>query len=185
MIIYKATNVVNGKLYIGMTIKTIHERRKQHFRNAKRTKTLFAHALRKYGEDGFEWEVIDTAETHEKLQEKEIHWIKYYNSTNQDVGYNLCTGGGGFSGFSHTEETKQKMSESKLGKARPDGIKRFYKDTQKGEGNYNSKLTEADIREIRRLSEEGHTNTHIGKIFEVSNFTISKIVRRVSWKHVS
>ena len=54
LIIYKATNLVNGKIYIGQTINTLEYRKNQHFREArceKRKNIYFHNALNKYGED--------------------------------------------------------------------------------------------------------------------------------------
>ena len=94
-IIYKATNLVNGKVYIGQTKKGLETRKRQHFRDAeksKRNKTYFHHAISKYGESGFQWEVIDRADTREELSEKEEDWIIYYGSFGEH-GYNLTPGG--------------------------------------------------------------------------------------------
>ena len=52
--------------------------------------TKFHRALRKYGKDGFIWEVIEEVDN-DKLNEREIYWISYYNSYKQ--GYNSTTGG--------------------------------------------------------------------------------------------
>lgn len=94
-IIYKATNLANGKVYIGQTKKGLETRKKQHLRDAeksKRNKTYFHHAINKYGESGFHWEVIDRADTPEELSEKEEDWIIYYGSLGEH-GYNLTPGG--------------------------------------------------------------------------------------------
>ncbi len=94
-IIYKATNKINNKIYIGQTIKTLEERIYHHVYRANHsldiTHTHFINAIRKYGEENFIWEVIDKGENQEELNEKEIYWIKYYNSVNN--GYNIQDGG--------------------------------------------------------------------------------------------
>lgn len=113
MIIYKVTNNVNGKIYIGQTTKTAEQRLRKHWSEANcefRPENYFHNALLKYGIDNFTIEVIDTAETLEELNQKEIYWINKLNATNKDIGYNLMSGGK--SGVK-TEETKQKISEKK------------------------------------------------------------------------
>ncbi len=62
MIIYKITNLVNNKIYIGQTIKTAEERLKQHIYAATKhiTNTHLSYAIRKYGQDNFKIEIIDT-----------------------------------------------------------------------------------------------------------------------------
>lgn len=113
MIIYKATNKINGKVYIGQTTKTLEYRRKQHERDAMciyKPSLYFHNALMKYGFENFLWEIIDTAESQEELDEKEIKWISICNSTNHNKGYNLKLGGNG--GGKCTERTIQKLKES-------------------------------------------------------------------------
>lgn len=115
MIIYKATNTVNNKIYIGQTINTLNYRMKQHFRETKRPNrpnTYFHNAINKYGEDTFVFEEIDSAETQEELDEKERYWISYYESNNKAKGYNLDEGGR--SGGCKSEETKKKIGKTTL-----------------------------------------------------------------------
>lgn len=108
MIIYKATNKVNNKIYIGQTIMSIEARN----RTRKYGKSKFDYAYRKYGEDGFDWEIIDTATSLEELNEKESYWIEKLDSTNPLIGYNLKGGGG--NAFL-TDEVKKKISEAQIG----------------------------------------------------------------------
>lgn len=100
--IYKAVNLVNWKVYIGQTIRKVEERWKQHTTSAKSgSKFPFHSALRKYGECMFSFEVIaevdrsDENELHRILDELEVYYIKYYDSTNW--GYNVTEGGDGHS----------------------------------------------------------------------------------------
>ena len=79
MLIYKITNKINNKCYIGQTIKTAEERWKEHKRNININhsncinKTLYK-AMRKYGIENFTFEVIqDNIETFEQLDKAEIY----------------------------------------------------------------------------------------------------------------
>ena len=95
MIVYKATNKLNDKVYIGITTKTLKHRMSIHKRDSKVKNTYFYKAIRKYGFDNFVWEEIDTASTIEELHEKEIYYIKQYDSfDNKENGYNTTSGGG-------------------------------------------------------------------------------------------
>lgn len=117
MIIYKATNIKNGKVYIGQTINTLEYRKQQHFREAKskRRNTVYFHnALLKYGFDNFEFQEIDYATTIDELNEKERYWIQYYNSNDKSYGYNLDSGG--TSGGTKSESTKRKIGETSKAK---------------------------------------------------------------------
>ena len=53
MIIYKITNLINNKIYIGRTINTIGERFKRHMYDCKSRNSLFCRALKKYGKDNY------------------------------------------------------------------------------------------------------------------------------------
>ncbi len=97
MIIYKVTCLVNNKIYIGQTTKSLNVRKTGHWNDLKRrnkTKTRFQRALLKYGQDNFIWEILDeSAKTLEELNQKEIDYIKLYNSINKNKGYNSDFGG--------------------------------------------------------------------------------------------
>lgn len=113
LIIYKSTNLINNKIYIGQTINSLEYRKQQHYREAKsknRKSVYFHNALNKYGYDNFIFEKIDEAQTLEELNEKERFWIKFYDSTNKNLGYNLDSGGN--SGGKKSEETKRKIGET-------------------------------------------------------------------------
>ncbi|WP_430399932.1 NUMOD1 domain-containing DNA-binding protein [Flavobacterium sp.] len=92
-IIYKATNKVNNKCYIGATIQDIESRKKDHINKAnKRMGGCFQEALATYGTESFDWEQIDTASNQNELAEKERKYILKYESINN--GYNQNKGGG-------------------------------------------------------------------------------------------
>lgn len=92
--IYKITNIINKKIYIGQSIN-IEQRWKQHqtrpFQNRQNDKNNYLYkAIRKYGLNNFLFEVIEECDD---LDSREIYWIKYYQSNNPSYGYN-CTSGG-------------------------------------------------------------------------------------------
>jgi predicted GIY-YIG superfamily endonuclease len=106
----------NGKNYVGIT-RNKEKRTREHRCSAKNggTKCLYK-ALRKYGMvDTFNLDEIDTADNEEELREKEIEWIKKYNSHYIDGnGYNMTYGGEGTCGYIHTEQDKQRARESQI-----------------------------------------------------------------------
>ena len=126
MLIYKATNKINGKMYIGQTTKSLEDRITMHMRDTRCSNFIFHKAIRKYGIQSFEWLIIDTADCKEILNEKEIYWISYLN-TKVPNGYNLSDGGAGGNLGSlvkrrkgckrrpASSETKKKMSERRKG----------------------------------------------------------------------
>lgn len=112
MIIYKITNTINNKVYIGQTIRSLSDRWKQHCR--QKNESLICRSIQKYGKENFTIEEIDGANSQSELNYLEEHHI-YMNNSMSPIGYNLMTGGN-HSTFS--EETKSKMSISQTGKKR-------------------------------------------------------------------
>lgn len=91
--IYKITNNVNGKVYIGQTIQTIKERFYQHCATKCSDSVLnmaIHRAIKKYGKSNFTIEVIEEVDK-DSLNDREKFWIEYYNSYNN--GYNSTRGG--------------------------------------------------------------------------------------------
>jgi group I intron endonuclease len=115
MIIYKTTNLVNGKQYIG--------RDSRNNPNYLGSGHLFKLAIRKYGKENFKKEVIEECSSFEQMVEREEYWLNYYNAGNNPLFYNLHNCGCGFAsgkehpmfGKHHSEETKRKISESQIG----------------------------------------------------------------------
>ena len=91
--IYKITNDINEKIYIGKTEFDIQKRFKEHckdaYRDRNKKRPLYA-AMKKYGIEHFYIELIEETETPE---EREKYWIEYYNSYHN--GYNATLGGDG------------------------------------------------------------------------------------------
>lgn len=97
--IYKITNTVNGKIYIGQTSRSIELRWKEHKRASKyegkraHKNQILYYAMRKYGLDAFNIEKIEECNTN-VIDEREQFWISHYDSTN--TGYNISIGGNGY-----------------------------------------------------------------------------------------
>lgn len=126
MIVYKITNIINGKMYIGQTINSLEDRWLRHRNDAlsNRLDTHFARAIRKYGVDNFKVEIIDTAQSQDELTDKERYWIKYYNSIQK--GYNETDASYKSGGNTYKNKTaeemiiiKEKISKTKIGDKNP------------------------------------------------------------------
>ena len=96
--IYKITNLINQKIYIGQSIN-IGRRWEQHKYNANNPTSveydsLLHKAFRKYGLDNFSFDIVEIC-IKQDLDNREIYWIAYYDSTNLDKGYNISLGGSG------------------------------------------------------------------------------------------
>ena len=101
--IYKITNLVNDKIYIGQTKQRIERRFQQHTRSPY----LIGKAIRKHGEDIFNIEVLLIADDLNYVNKIEQDLIKAYGCIAPN-GYNLATGG---KNFNHSEETLKKFKE--------------------------------------------------------------------------
>ena len=109
-IIYRATNSLNGKSYIGYTGRPMATRRIEHEREVRRSrnkKSKFYRALKKYMEL-FIWEELDKCESHEEAQRLETYYISKYDTYQN--GYNSTFGGDGIQGC--TPEIKERIVKS-------------------------------------------------------------------------
>lgn len=93
--IYKITNKINEKIYIGKTLDTIEKRWNQHCSDYKRErceKRPLYNAMNKYGIENFEISLVEECDKN-ILSERETYWIEYYGSFK--YGYNATIGGDG------------------------------------------------------------------------------------------
>lgn len=167
--IYKATNKENEKSYVGVSYQPV-ERIKIHI--GSRGKCHFHNALRKYGEDAFDWEILDyTTNRAQAYIWLEKYWISRYDTFNN--GYNMTKGGEGSEGRipwnkgktglqtawnkgrKHNEESIRKMSEAKTGKLKTEEHRRKISESMLG------KLKSVETR--RRMSESKKGNQYAAK----------------------
>lgn len=114
MIIYKATNLINNKLYIGKTVGPLYRRKYTHWHDAKRGDNIYFHrALLKYGKNNFKWDVLCKCDSRTKLLLLEKFYIAIYKKFS--ILYNMTDGGEGCIGLEKTAEHKRKISESHKG----------------------------------------------------------------------
>ena len=137
--IYKITNDINQKIYIGKTEKTIEERFKEHCQDYKKERCekrpLYA-AMKKYGIEHFHVELVEETNNPE---EREQYWIKFYNSYGS-TGYNATIGGDG----------KKYINVNKLIEAynRLGTVRAVSKETGHDEGHISKLLRQAGVQII-------------------------------------
>lgn len=122
--IYKITNKINNKIYIGFTSKTLEERFKEHVHKSNKNskeKTYFHKAIKKYGKENFIIEVVDTS-TDENycLNVLEHYYINLYNSRDNTIGYNIGVGGEG--GDNYSNNPNKEIISDKISKK----LKHYY-----------------------------------------------------------
>lgn len=109
MIVYKITNKINNKTYIGQTIQELKSRWSKHC--SRRKNSALSMAIHKYGKENFILEILETCNSIEEMNKKEKEHIVTLNTLSPN-GYNLTSGG---KNGLHTEETKRKIGEAQLG----------------------------------------------------------------------
>lgn len=90
--IYIIRNTINNEVYIGQTRTSVNQRWSEHLRHARYGDQIINRAMRKYGVDKFYIETLEICEVSE-LDEREIHYIDLYDSTDKSKGYNVSIGG--------------------------------------------------------------------------------------------
>jgi len=113
LVIYKCTNLLDGKFYIGYS-ENVEKRKQRHIRDSVNSKRHFYHAIRLYGPENFTWEVIDSsAQSIEELKQLEIKYIAELKPQ-----YNMTAGGDGGTGMKHSHSSKEIMRQKALARPR-------------------------------------------------------------------
>ena len=126
--VYKITNQINGKVYIGITKRDPEERWYHHQNNAVKGQLNYAlyNAIKKYGVENFKLDVLlqSKDELHIK-NEMESYFIKEYNSYGSG-GYNMTTGGDGVWGLKFNDDSRKIMSDkAKIRSSTPENKERM------------------------------------------------------------
>ncbi|MFA5745627.1 MAG: NUMOD3 domain-containing DNA-binding protein [Candidatus Paceibacterota bacterium] len=184
MIIYKITNLINNKIYIGQDTKN----RPLYLGSG----ILIKNAVGKYGKHNFKKEILEYCKTQEELNEKEQYWITHFNSTNLNVGYNIALGGSGKLGVFPSETTRLKMGESHkgdknhmYGKHLPDSQKQIISNCGKkrvGEknsffGKTHSEKTKMEISNANSIHLTSELEDEIVNLYKIYGiFKIAKVL---------
>lgn len=180
--IYKITNLINNKVYIGSS-KNIYNRinrhHKSYLRNNNHWNIHLQNAWNKYGGEKFKFEIIEVVDNEGSLKSREQYWMDFYKASNREYGYNIAPRA---DRTIHSDETKRKMSISRRGKAPiPPGWHHTNEAKKKiseaGKKRKGIKLSEETKEKLRRIN--------IGK--KASKETRQKIReahKRGCYKHV-
>ena len=186
--IYKVTNLINSKVYIGQTIGSLRLRWKKHIRS---NGCVYLHsAILKYGEENFKIEEIEYIPK-EQLDEREIYWISYYNSTDKKLGYNILPGGklGRKEKYKLTpEQTKELIELDKQGVSHTKIGEMFNINRKtvtfilRREINYTSKykkLSERDdLEEIKEFLKTNPTADEVMEKFKIGNVSLFRLTKQ-------
>lgn len=154
VIVYQATNTVNGHRYIGYTSRGLTARRKGHFNQASSGSAyVFHRALRKYGRDNFVFEILADFNGDEDLARAyECEAIAAYKPE-----YNLTYGG---EGGTLAEESRKKIGDANRGKKMPPSF------TEKRRAFLTGRKHTEETKAKMRAVQKGHAPTRTGPIPE-------------------
>lgn len=142
--IYRITNTVSGKIYIGSSVYVagrlgVH---RHNLRNGKHDNSYLQRAWGKDGEESFVFEVVERC-AEDQLLEREQYWLDTTRCYERDVGYNLVNKANSTVGYKHTEEMKKYFSETRrgagnhrYGKCHSEETKKLIAEAQVGEKNH-------------------------------------------------
>ena len=115
--VYVATNISNGKQYVGCTTKSLKDRMNGHISHAAQGRgTLFCNAIRKYGPELFQWDILCEHDDESTLINLEIYFMVYLDSLSPK-GYNLMIGSPGRVNLLLSDEARKKLSKANIGKS--------------------------------------------------------------------
>lgn len=163
--IYRITNLINGKTYIGQ------HKYKKRCDNYMGSGKILRMAIQKYGIDNFKKEILINNISVRKYANKAEKTLIAIERKHNKAEYNICDGGEGFSGTHHTKESKRKIGIASLGNQHAKGKNIG---NQYAKGNRLSKNT----RQKMSLSRMGNKNNGIANIMCVET---NEIHRTVEW----
>lgn len=152
--VYVHTNKINGKQYVGITSRVPKVRWGSNGCGYRATQIYFYNAIKKYGWNNFDHEILYTELSENEAKSKEIELIRDLHTCIYDEncnGYNMTFGGEGMLGHIHSEETKQKMSEARRGENNA-----FY-------GKHHTEEVKQKFREDRQGTNVGESNPFYGQ----------------------
>jgi len=229
--IYQILNLIDGKRYIGSSTN-LKAREYNHFYELKRNKhanSYLQHSYNLHGAENFVFEILCYCDKDtDYLFYLEDHLIKSCKSNTRQAGYNILIDANSCFGMKRTEEQKQKMSERRLslhykhseetkqkmrdtkGHRKPFTMSfrteehlrkiseskkgrhpnftpedmEFRKNRMLGEKNHNAALKEEDVRQIRILLAQNFLGTEVAEKFGVNSSTIYRIRDGKTWAHL-
>lgn len=133
-VIYRITNCVNGRVYIGCAVdfKKRVAKHKNELRTGKHHSLRLQRSWNKHGPDAFVFEIVEHVDDCVFLEARERFWIVRCRSNEPNFGYNISMMSWSRLGVTTSEETKAKIRAANLGKTRSDEVRKAISESQKG-----------------------------------------------------
>jgi hypothetical protein len=211
--VYCHIHRTTGRRYVGLTSQDWKKRWNQHISRSKRSKGgrwHFPNAVRKYGKDAFDHEVLEVCDTLEEANTAEVRWIEHFDSTNPEKGFNLLKGGPQTQYLRSNnpwDDPEYRDRMSSISRARWGDpsyrakLKLFSRSNQptksfgddngartrpdrlaRGEENGASKLDRDTVSSIRKEAATGSTKMALSKKYRVSRTVIRAILNGKTWR---
>lgn len=150
-IIYKTTNTINGKFYIGQHVTTNIDD------GYIGSGTLLKKAISKYGKEKFTREIIEYCNYQDELNDREKYWISQYNGVDLEECYNISEGGdGGF--VANSQETKDKISKT---------LKEYFSDPKNRERMSAIKKEVMNRPDVKKRVKEGRERLKNSEAYDI------------------
>lgn len=185
--IYLITCKINQKKYIGSTI-SLNKRwldHKGYLRRGRHQNPHLQRAWNQYGENEFEFSILEEVEDQTLLLERELFWIRELDTLDYDKGYNICLPGKNVGGWKWTEEQRSTRSKLYQGRILSSEHKLNIQEGLRKARQKRSKLTAAQVQEIYSRVLNGERSTALALEYGVSKSTITDITKARCWQDVS
>jgi group I intron endonuclease len=195
--IYAIRHVDSQKVYVGSS-KYLSVRKNRHFNDLRKNRhhnKHLQHAYNKYGEDAFEWVILETLTDENMLHVDEKKWIVNLHATNHNNGYNFNEEPNAMKGRHHTTEAKKKISESRkgryLGNNNPNFGKKNSLSTKiqmslgRSKSLSGTGITESTVKEIVSFIKEGRPHLEIAEKFGVGRTVVTRISNGTRWTNIT
>ena len=178
--IYKFTNKINGKVYVGQA-KDIYQRYYKHF-NSKVIYGLFGKAKVKYGIDGFNFEVLERVDDLTIIDQREQYWMDFFQCYDNTKGYNVCTIAGSTRGLKNSAEVIERTRQ--MGKAQVGEKNPFY--GRKHSDEYKKMISrmntgrKATPEQRAKLAEIAKISQPKEKLARMTTLAMEKVIKEIA-----
>lgn len=183
--VYAIEHVSTKRCYVGSALDVARrwDAHRSMLRRGIHDNTHLQNAWNAYGSNEFAWKILEVVDDVESLLGREQFWMDSLCALEPLAGFNVCSRAGSRRGIPHSAATKKRIAASQRGrKHRPETIAKMK--SHKGRERSWTKLSEADVVEIKARLRAGETQNRVAVDYRVARSTIGAIRCGVIWEHV-